>query len=84
MSWYTHLVKVDIIVKRYKETQLGGPEPSNGVSAHGQEDKSHVKLEGLSCSLGCEETVTHNLERTLLLILKELPSKQPYHNHNPQ
>lgn len=46
----SYLVKVDVVVKRYKEAQLGGPEPSDGVPANRQEDESHVELEGLGCA----------------------------------
>ena len=44
-------MKVDVVVERYKESQLGGPEPSDGVPANRQEDESHVEFEGLGSAL---------------------------------
>lgn len=79
-----YLVKIDIVVKRYKVSQLGGSEPSDCVSTHGQENESHVELKGLSRTLGCRETITHRFERILLRVLIELPCEQPNHYHYPQ
>ena len=80
----TYLMKVDIVVKRYKVGKLGGSEPSDCVSTHGQENESHVELESLSRTLGCAETITHDFEGILLRVLIELPCEQPNHDQNPQ
>jgi hypothetical protein len=79
-----YLVKIDIVVKRYKVSQLGGSEPSDCVSTDGKENESHVEFKGLSRALGCRETITHDFEGILLRVLIELPCEQPNHDHYPQ
>lgn len=77
-------MKVDVIIERCNVSQLGGPEPSYGISADGQEYKCHVELQSLSSTFGREKTVTHDMISIFPLVLDELPRKQPNHSRNPQ
>ena len=79
-----YLMKIDIVVKRYEVGQLGGPEPSDCISTHGEENESHVELKGLTRTLSRRETIMQGLEGTFIFVLKEFPCKQPNHDHNPQ
>lgn len=74
-------MKIDIVVKRYKVSQFGGPEPSNGVSTDGHENEGHVELQGLSRTFSRGKTITHDFEGTSILVLTELPCEQSNHDH---
>lgn len=77
-------MKVDVIIERCNVSQLGGPEPSYGISADGQEYKCHVELQSLSRTFSREKTVTHDLKCIFVLVLNKLPREQPNHYGNPQ
>lgn len=77
-------MEVDVVVKRYKETQPCGPQPSDSVSTHRQQYKSHVELQGLGSSFSREKTITHYMECFFLSILKEFPNEKTNHDGDPQ
>lgn len=76
-------MKIDIVVKRYKISQPSRPYPSDGISTYGQQNDSHVELQGLSRTLSREKTVAHDLVGVRVLVLEELPREKPDQDHNP-
>lgn len=78
-----YLVKIDIVVEWYKISQPGRPYPSDGISTYGQQNDSHVELQGLSRTLSRKETVAHDIVGLLMLVLEELPREKPNQYHGP-
>lgn len=77
-------MKIDVVIKGNHHSKLGPtPKPSDGVSTYRQQDQGHVKLKCLSTSLGCGDTIAHDMENGTMFVLDKLPSEKCYTNGKP-
>lgn len=77
-------MEVNVVIKGNEKAKACGTKPGDGIPAGGQEDESHVELEGLGRALGSKQAVAHDLKRGLVFVLEELPEEQTHQDSYPE